>query len=117
MGEFNDYTDLETLKKQNFVHSVYRRNKNTWQLVGYRCSLCDKTLLKEQSIITHQKSCRKINTLSKESFMPIQRIMKNNVPYYRWGDHGKLYRNREDAEKQAQAAYASGYKEKKEKKK
>ena len=29
---------------------------------------------------------------------------------YRWGDHGKLYRNRADAEKQAQAAYASGYK-------
>jgi hypothetical protein len=45
--------------------------------------------------------------------MPIQKVMKNGVPYYRWGDQGKLYRNRSDAEKQAQAAYASGYKEKK----
>jgi len=28
---------------------------------------------------------------------------------YRWGHHGKVYRNRSDAVKQAQAAYASGY--------
>ena len=30
---------------------------------------------------------------------------------YRWGDTGKPYKNRSDAEKQAAAAYASGYKE------
>jgi hypothetical protein len=28
---------------------------------------------------------------------------------YRFGDTGKLYDNREDAEKQQRAAYASGY--------
>jgi hypothetical protein len=28
---------------------------------------------------------------------------------YRWGDEGKCYRDRADAEKQAQAAYANGY--------
>lgn len=32
---------------------------------------------------------------------------------YRWGDSGKLYKERSDAEKQAAAAYASGYKDKK----
>lgn len=43
--------------------------------------------------------------------MPIQAVMKNGERYYRWGDHGKLYKDRKDAEKQAAAAYASGYKE------
>ena len=42
--------------------------------------------------------------------MPIQAIMKNGKRMYRWGDSGKLYEKREDAEKQAAAAYASGYK-------
>lgn len=43
--------------------------------------------------------------------MPIQTITIKGEKMYRWGDHGKLYKNRADAEKQAQAAYASGYKE------
>lgn len=43
--------------------------------------------------------------------MPIHRVTKNGKIYYKWGDQGKLYEKREDAEKQAQAAYASGYKE------
>ena len=42
--------------------------------------------------------------------MPIQKVTKNGETYYRWGDSGKLYKDRADAEKQAQAAYASGYK-------
>lgn len=48
--------------------------------------------------------------------MPIQRITKNGETYYRWGDSGKLYRDRKDAEKQAAAAYASGYKKPEQKK-
>jgi hypothetical protein len=36
---------------------------------------------------------------------------------YQWGSKGKVYPTREEAEKQAQAAYASGYKETKPKKK
>ena len=31
---------------------------------------------------------------------------------YQWGSQGKVYSRREDAVKQAQAAHASGYKEK-----
>lgn len=42
--------------------------------------------------------------------MPVQKVMKNGKTYYRWGDHGHLYRTKQEAEKQAQAAYASGYK-------
>ena len=45
--------------------------------------------------------------------MPIQTITIKGQKMYRWGDTGKLYPNRADAEKQAAAAYASGYKEKK----
>jgi len=48
--------------------------------------------------------------------MPIQTIMIKGQKMYRWGDSGKLYNNRADAEKQAAAAYASGYKEKKDNK-
>lgn len=32
---------------------------------------------------------------------------------YRWGNSGKVYRKREDAEKQGRAVYASGYGKKK----
>lgn len=32
---------------------------------------------------------------------------------YKYGTTGKVYRKREDAERQARAIYASGYKEKK----
>lgn len=40
--------------------------------------------------------------------MPIKRVLGG----YRWGHRGRIYRRREDAVKQAQAAYANGYKEK-----
>jgi hypothetical protein len=32
---------------------------------------------------------------------------------YKWGSKGKTYKKKEDAVKQAKAAYASGYKKKK----
>ena len=43
--------------------------------------------------------------------MPIQTLTVKGEKMYRWGDSGKLYKDRADAEKQAAAAYASGYKE------
>jgi hypothetical protein len=43
--------------------------------------------------------------------MPIQTVMIKGEKMYRWGDSGKLYKERSQAEKQAAAAYASGYKE------
>ena len=46
--------------------------------------------------------------------MPVKEVRNNSgrVIGYRWGNTGKVYRKREDAEKQARAIYASGYKEK-----
>jgi uncharacterized protein len=44
--------------------------------------------------------------------MPVQRVTKNGKTYYRWGNHGKVYPTREQAEAQGRAAYAAGYKHK-----
>ena len=43
--------------------------------------------------------------------MPIQTLMIKGERMYRYGDSGKLYKDRKDAEKQAAAIIASGYKE------
>lgn len=40
--------------------------------------------------------------------MPVHKVKGG----YQWGNHGKVYPTKEQAEKQAKAAYASGYKEK-----
>jgi len=47
--------------------------------------------------------------------MPVHEVRNKSgkVIGYKWGRSGKTYRKREDAEKQARAIYASGYKEKK----
>ena len=37
--------------------------------------------------------------------MPIKRVRGG----YKWGERGKVYKTRADAERQARAAYASGY--------
>ena len=41
--------------------------------------------------------------------MPIREITKNGQKFYRWGDHGALYRSRAKAEAQAAAAHANGF--------
>lgn len=43
--------------------------------------------------------------------MPIRKVKGG----YKWGSSGKVFKTRKGAEKQAQAAYASGYKKKKKK--
>ncbi len=43
--------------------------------------------------------------------MPIKRCGKDGKGY-KWGDSGKCYPTRKQAEAQAKAAYASGYKKK-----
>ena len=49
--------------------------------------------------------------------MPIQTVMIKGQKMYRYGDSGKLYKERADAEQQAAAIHASGYKEPMKKKK
>ena len=41
--------------------------------------------------------------------MPVQRLTVNGETFYRWGTKGKLYKNKEDAERQGMAAYSAGY--------
>ena len=43
--------------------------------------------------------------------MPIQTVMIKGERYYRYGDSGKPYKTKEQAEQQMRAMYASGYKE------
>lgn len=103
----------ETNKPDVIFNKIYAKKQNRWIHIGYRCTSCDKTYKDEVVLANHKNLCKRINTRDKEiEFMPIQRVMKNGEAYYRWGDTGKLYRKREDAEKQAAAAYASGYKSK-----
>jgi hypothetical protein len=45
--------------------------------------------------------------------MPIRKVKGG----YRWGSKGKVYKTRKAAAKQARAAYASGYKKRKGRKK
>lgn len=40
--------------------------------------------------------------------MPVRRVKGG----YRWGKSGKVYKTKEEAEKQGKAIYASGYKKK-----
>lgn len=95
------------------MNKVYQRSTDgTWVVSAYKCTDCLK-YLPEKDVDKHQKKCKPINTKQKETIMPIQRVMKNGTPYYRYGNEGKLYREKKDAEKQAQAIHASGYKEQK----
>ena len=106
---------LDVFGKEIPVVMVYQyvTITNHWKFVSYRCKLCDKALKLTNSVVRHVDKCKVLNTIKKEKEMPIQVVTKNGERYYRWGDSGKLYKDRKDAEKQAAAAYASGYKEKK----
>jgi hypothetical protein len=41
--------------------------------------------------------------------MPVQKITRGGTTMYRYGDSGKMYKTREEAEMQGRAMYASGY--------
>ena len=43
--------------------------------------------------------------------MPIHKVTKNGKTGYQYGTHGKVYKDRADAVKQAQAIHASGFRE------
>lgn len=49
--------------------------------------------------------------------MPVHKVYNKSgeVMGYQFGRTGKIYRTKEEAEKQAKAIYASGYREKKQK--
>jgi hypothetical protein len=41
--------------------------------------------------------------------MPVQKITRGGQTMYRFGDSGKMYKTRNEAEMQGRAMYASGY--------
>ena len=98
--------------------SIYQMVKGQWQLFRYGCPNCEKNYKNLEYAEKHIEKCN-INThkqkqkelLREAKHMPVQKIMKNGEPYYRWGDSGKLYKDRTDAEAQGRAAYANGYRE------
>jgi hypothetical protein len=47
--------------------------------------------------------------------MPVKEVRNasGNIMGYKWGETGKVYRTRAQAEKQGQAIYAQGYKKNK----
>ena len=100
---------------------IHAYKKKLWQVVGFRCIECGKVLSDLTIVEKHPLICTyglKINKDEDEEHnMPIQRVMKGETPYYRYGTQGKLYRTKEEAEKQMKAMYAAGYKQEKKDKK
>lgn len=102
------------------VTTIYEIKNKKCNIVGYSCYLCGNTFKAKNTLLMHKSKCGSINTIYdytkfeiiRNTHMPIQTVTVKGEKMYRYGDSGKLYRNRADAEKQAQAAYASGYKEK-----
>lgn len=93
---------------------TYRLKNNEWIPFKTECQVCKKTILKKDRP-SHSEQCKGINTYKKKKPMPVQQIRVDGKVMYRWGDHGKAYPTRAEAERQAQAAYAHGYREPKKK--
>jgi len=92
----------------------YNKLIKEWKFIRYSCKFCTNNFKTLDGYHKHPKSCKVLNTSKKkkkDDEMPIQTVMIKGEKMYRWGDSGKLYKERSQAEKQAQAAYASGYKE------
>ena len=98
------------------IMQQFDRTTKQWKFLSYRCKLCDGSFKSLVTASKHHTVCKELNTIKKRKNpdMPIQVVTIKGERYYKWGDSGKPYKNRADAEKQASAAYASGYKEKKE---
>ena len=45
--------------------------------------------------------------------MPVRKLTVNGETFYQWGTSGKMYKKREDAERQGYAIEKQGYKPKK----
>lgn len=102
----------EVLPKPH-VSTVYVLKDKKWTISGFRCLDCGKLISDITIVEKHPLVCNhnlKINK-EKDEFMPVHRITKNGEIYYRWGDSGKLYKTKEEAERQGRAAYASGYRQ------
>lgn len=108
----NQYNIFDDNIKVSVIQQ-YNKTTKQWKFSGFRCMHCDNIFKTAPPVQKHQSICKELNTIKKRRVteMPIQVITVKGERMYRWGDSGKLYKDRADAEKQAAAAYASGYKE------
>jgi hypothetical protein len=94
--------------------SIYQLTYGKWKLFRYGCPNCEKNYKNLEYAEKHIVKCN-INTnkrqqkerLKELKHMPIQKIINNGKPFYRWGDNGKLHINRKDAELEARAIYVN----------
>lgn len=107
-----EYYHFEEPSIMSLIQQFDSKTKE-WKFLHYRCKLCDNSFKSVTTAIKHHSLCKIINTTKKrkDPEVPIQVVTIKGERYYKWGDSGKPYKNRADAEKQARAAYASGYKE------
>ena len=110
--EIHKYYNVFGKEIKTSVVQQYSRIAREWKFFGYRCLHCDSPFKSVKKIEQHKTVCKEINTIKKDKEMPIQVVTQNGKRMYRYGDTGKLYADRKDAEKQAAAIMASGYKEK-----
>lgn len=93
------------------IAKLYIRKNKVWQHQTNYCMKCKKNV-SARNTDKHLSICTEINT-TKENDMPVRRVIKNGTVYYQWGEQGKLYESKAQAEKQGQAVYAQGYKKEK----
>ena len=109
---------IQSLHRQHYHFTIdepgalllqYSKILNQWKFVKYSCRHCGNTY----KTVKHFSTCKQLNTTKKRKSndMPIQVVTKNGQRMYRYGDSGKLYSDRKDAEKQAAAIHAIGYRE------
>ena len=109
---------IQSLHRQHYHFTIdepgalllqYSKILNAWKFVKYSCRHCGNTY----KTVKHFSTCKQLNSIKRRKIeVPIQVVTKNGQRMYRYGDTGKLYADRKDAEKQAAAIHASGYKEK-----
>jgi len=63
-------------------------------------------VIKNKKIKTH------VFIVEGEINMPVRKLTVNGETFYQWGQSGKMYKKREDAEKQGYAIESMGYKPK-----
>ena len=107
----NQYYQFTTEQHASLILQ-YSKTTKEWKLASYSCRHCGNSFKGLATCHKHFGVCKELNTTKRrKSIMPIQVITKNGQRMYRYGDSGKLYADRKDAEKQAAAMYASGYRE------
>lgn len=92
---------------------IYRRQNFEWILWGWGCPQCLYATSRRTGVPRHRAQECRARRVPEEQDMPIQVIERNGRRMYRWGSQGREYATRQQAEQQARAAYAAGYRENK----